>query len=104
MNQKGANLVDIFYFTAKVFVVFSDQRCEKRNEREGEDTASFMYILFSLVVIPKVVYLGCVCVCVCVRGGARHSVSSGLHSVDPALYSPPTMGEAWQLQHVAALC
>lgn len=44
----------------------------------------------------------CVCMrtCVsargCVRAGARHSVSSGSHRVDPALYSPPTVGEAWR--------
>lgn len=75
--------------------------CMERNKKKrGGKTASLMYILFCLAVIPKVACLVCVFVGVfvraCVCGGARHSVSSGSHGVDPALYSPPTMGEAWR--------
>lgn len=75
------------------FLSVQVEKCRKGNEQKGEEeTASLMYILFYSAVIPKAVYLVRACACVC--DGARHSVSSGSHSVDPALYSPPTMGEA----------
>lgn len=78
--------------------------CVGFRRKKREEMTSLMYILFCFGCDSQgCLSLSCVCVgvcacvwvylCVCRR--ARHCISSGSYYVDPAMYSPPTLGEAW---------